>query len=129
MSAPDRDLFALGGYETDPVLDLIAEEARLLAIGCDFRHRADVAWFALGDERLRFRGIAEEDRPDPFGPLYAQAQEYEEAAGEVLDEIKRTAPTTIEGAIAQLALAGYETDELVQMALAGLRAIAKGGAA
>jgi hypothetical protein len=117
----------------DPILALIAEKRRLLDIGLDFRGRADRAFFALGDaseRRRRFGDIEDEALPAPFGPLYAEAQRFEDASGEMLDRIVETKPVTLAGVIAQLEMSiAAEDDDLVVAALAGLRDIAaKGGA-
>ena len=116
----------------DPIFDLIAEQDRLRSIGIDYRSRADEAFFALDKaerRRLHQQYPDEEDLPEPFGSLYAEACRYEEEAGEVHDCIVATKPITLDGAIALLEFA--EPDEpLILTAIEGLRDIAaKGGAA
>jgi len=87
MTDDNRDPFALAGKQPDagddpqqppdPILALIAEEARLREIGCKFREQADRLWYALSeDERQRLHKDTEygADLPAPIGELYAQAE-------------------------------------------------------
>src|SRR3954449_6312173 len=87
---PTGDRPAVPDNDADPLVALTAEEYRLRELGCDYREQADLIRFAISDRRERFRGIEEEDLPDPMGPLYRKAQEYEDAAGEAWDRIKQT---------------------------------------
>jgi hypothetical protein len=135
MMGDNHDPFALARVVEpvrDPILDLIADEDRLRSIGIGHRCRADEAIYALSKEerrRLHEQYPDEEDLPEPFGPLYAEAVRYEEEAGEIHDRIAATKPITLDGAIALLEFA--EPDEpLIITAIEGLREIAaKGGAA
>jgi hypothetical protein len=117
----------------DPVLDLIAEHARLEQIGVDYRTRADEAFFALDSaeqRRLHLQYPDDEDLPEPIGSLYAEAALKEEAANEAHDRLLATKPITLGGAIALLELTDMEHEPLIATVIEGLREIAaKGGAA
>src|SRR5438270_9313559 len=113
MTDDNRDPFAPAGKQPDagddpqqqppdPILALIAEEARLREIGCKFREQADNLWYALSkDERQRLHKDAEyeTDLPAPIGELYAQAEDYEDASSELVDQMTETKPTTIAGVV------------------------------
>jgi hypothetical protein len=136
MTADNHDPFALARMVEpvrDPVLDLIAEHARLEQIGVDCRTRADVAFYKLDSaeqRRLRQQYPDEEDLPAPFGPLYAEAALKEEAVCESHDRLAAAKPITLGGAIALLELTDMEHEPLIAAVIEGLRAIAaKGGAA
>jgi hypothetical protein len=123
----DPDPFALArqGKDDAQLFVLVAEEARLREIGCDFRERADALFFAINDRRERFQDIEEEDLPEPIGPLYAEAQRYEAAADESYDRIRAARPATIADATAVLQRAAdYDDPNLARAAIAGLREIA-----
>jgi hypothetical protein len=126
----DFDPFALGGVQDDDaeLFALIAEEARLRDIGCDYRGRADEIYFAISDGKERFRNIEEEDLPEPIGPLYRKAKEYEDASGELCDRIMEYQPATIAGAIALLNWSDQGVDpEIRDNVVAGLREIVMRG--
>jgi hypothetical protein len=120
--APEADL-------DRELYELIAEEARLGRIGVDYRTRADEAMYALSWEdrsRLHQQYPEEEDLPEPFGSLYAEAQRYEEAANDACRRIAK--PTTLAGVIALVDLCSddvIEVDPHLEIAIAGLREIVK----
>src|SRR5712671_2598198 len=75
----------------DPTFALIMEETRLRNLGSDFRARADMAQ----------HGVDAADQPR----LYAEAERYEEAAGDFYDRIATTPATTVAGILAKLEFA------------------------
>jgi hypothetical protein len=136
MTADNHDPFGLARsveLVRDPVFDLIAEEDRLGRIYVDYRDRADEAFYKLDSveqRRLHLQYPEEVDLPAPFGPLYAEAQRYEEAANESHDRLLAAKPITLGGAIALLELTDMEHEPLIATVIEGLREIAaKGGAA
>ena len=136
MSADNYDPFALARaveLVRDPVLDLIAEHARLEQIGVDYRTRADEAFYKLDraeQRRLHLQYPDEEDLPEPFGPLYAEAALKEEAVCEAHDRLVAAKPITLGGAIALLERCDMEYEPAIAAVLEWLREIAaKGGAA
>ena len=142
MNTDNRDPFALGGKQPDagddpqqqppdPILALIAEEARLREIGCKFREQADRLWYALSkDERQRLHKDAEyeTDLLAPIGELYDQAEEYEDAASELVDQMTETKPTTIAGVV-ELLLEWGDNPEHFDNAVEALRDIERRTAA
>ena len=112
----------------DPIFDLIAEQDRLRSIGIDYRSRADEAMYALSKEerqRLHQQYPDEEDLPEPFGSLYAEACRYEEEAAELFDRVANTKPVTLAGvlAMADLCPDAIEVHPYMGIAIEGLRDI------
>jgi hypothetical protein len=100
---------------TDPTFALIAEETRLRNLGIDFRQRADMAP----------HGVAAADAPR----LSAEAERYEDAAGELYDRIATTPATTLAGILAKLEFAGKDA-KLINSVIGDLLGlVAKGGEA
>jgi hypothetical protein len=129
MTADNHDPFVLAREAEpidDPVLDLIAEHARLEQIGVDYRTRADEAFCALNSaERLRLHRQYPDrvDLPAPFGALYAEAALKEEAVRESHDRLLAAKPITLGGAIALLELTDMEHEPLIAAVIEGLREI------
>lgn len=130
MTADNHDPFALTREPepiADPVFALIAEHARLEQIGVDYRTRADEAFYALDSaeqRRLCQQYPEEEDLPEPFGSLYAEAALKEEAVCESHDRLLAAKPITLGGAIALLELTDMEHEPLIATVIEGLREIA-----
>ena len=66
------------------------------------------------------------ERPAPLGPLYVEANRYEDAARGPIDHIREFTPRTLAGVIVQLELAVEREDiDTAASALRGLHEIAK----
>jgi hypothetical protein len=88
LASPERP-----AADPDPVLALIAEEARLRSIACEIEGRADAMLFALPEEERRL--IDRDDEASisgPLGELYRQAAVYEEPAAALSTASSRRAP-------------------------------------
>jgi hypothetical protein len=112
----------------DPVVALAAEENRLLKLATTARTSAEKMLFALPNRVLGSRA-SEVDHPVPaIAEGFRRAHFYEDAAGELFDQIEETRATTIAGVIAQLEYT--LPDSMVEIAIASLQDIrARGGVA
>ena len=107
----------------DPIVALIAECERLLAIGAGYRRQAEGLYFAL-PKKQRKVDDEEIDRPAPMGPLYAKAVLYETASSEIYDQLQGMKPATLAGALAMLEWMDTLPTEALKNLIEGLRDIA-----
>lgn len=113
----------------DPVLALIAEEARWQELLTVARREADKAFFALPDKlRKQYCGDdeAKADLAPPCGPLWREVRKLQAVTDELFERVQNTRATTINGVIGQLEMLTLDTPEVVIAGLLGIAA--KGGA-
>jgi hypothetical protein len=92
MSAPDP--FALGGRQDDPILAMIAEQARIWSVVMPLREAAEKA--IINEGRRWFEA---EEAGDP---LFDEVHRLENESGELADQLREAVPTTIAGVVALL---------------------------